>query len=53
MRRANAKNRRKAGVGTDGEYYTVGVCTGKRLKYANTKRKRRMRRAGKLYEHSG
>lgn len=53
VRRANAKNRRRAGVGTDGEYYTVGVRTGKRVKYANTKRNRRMRRAGKLYEQSG
>lgn len=53
VRRGNTKNRRKAGVGTDGEYYTVGVRTGKRVKYANTKRNRRMRRAGKLYEQSG
>ena len=53
VRRANGKNRRKAGVGTDGEYYAVGVRTGKRVKYANTKRNRRMRRAGKLYEQSG
>lgn len=53
VRRANAKNRRGAGVGADGEYYTVGIRTGKRIKYANTKRNRRMRRAGKLYEQSG
>ncbi|WP_313244058.1 HK97-gp10 family putative phage morphogenesis protein [Stenotrophomonas rhizophila] len=53
VRRVNAKNRRGAGVGADGEYYTVGIRTGKRIKYANTKRNRRMRRAGKLYEQSG
>jgi HK97 gp10 family phage protein len=53
VRRANAKNRRKAGVGAGGEYYTVGVKTGKKRKYANTKRNQRQRRAGKLYEESG
>jgi len=53
VRRANAKNRRKAGVGNGGEYYTVGVRTGKKVRYANTKRNRRMRRAGKVYEQSG
>lgn len=53
VRRANAKNRRKAGVGSGGEYYTVGVKTGKKRKYANTKRNQRQRRAGKLYEESG
>jgi HK97 gp10 family phage protein len=53
VRRANAKNRRKAGVGSGGEYYTVGVRTGKRVKYARTKRNVRKGRAGKLYEQSG
>ncbi|WP_293716493.1 HK97-gp10 family putative phage morphogenesis protein [Stenotrophomonas sp. UBA7606] len=48
-RRANAKNRRKAGVGEGGEYYTVGVMLGQRRKYANTKRNQRMRRVGKSY----
>lgn len=52
VRRANAKNRQKAGVGA-GEYYTVGVRTGKKAKYANTTRNRRKGRAGKLYEQSG
>jgi HK97 gp10 family phage protein len=53
VRRANAKNRRKAGVGADGEYFTVGVRTGKKRKYANTKRNQRQRRVGKVYEESG
>jgi HK97 gp10 family phage protein len=53
VRRAAAKERRKAGVGVGGEYYTVGVRTGKKVKYANTKRNRRQGRAGKLYEQSG
>lgn len=53
LRRANAKNRRKAGVGTDGEYYTVGVRVGRKAKYANTKRNQRKRRVGRLYEQSG
>ena len=53
VRRANAKNRRKAGVGAGGEYFTVGVRTGKKVRYANTKRNRRKRRVGKLYEQSG
>ena len=53
VRRANAKNRRKAGVGDGGEYFTVGVKTGKKRKYANTSRNKRQRRVGKLYEESG
>lgn len=53
VRRASAKDRRKAGVGHGGEYFTVGVRTGKRVKYANTKRNRRAGRAGKAYEQSG
>lgn len=53
VRRANAKNRRKADVGPGGEYYTVGVRTGKRMKYAGTKRNVRKGRAGKLYVQSG
>lgn len=53
VRRAAAKERRKAGVGAGGEYFTVGVRTGKKVKYANTKRNRRQGRAGKLYEQSG
>ena len=40
-RRANARNRARAGVGQGGEYFTVGVKTGRRRKYANTKRNRR------------
>jgi HK97 gp10 family phage protein len=52
-RRAGAKDRRKASVGIGGEYFTVGVRTGKKVKYANTKRNRRQGRAGKLYEQSG
>jgi len=53
VRRAAAKDRRKAGVGPGGEYFTVGVRTGKKVKYANTKRNRRQGRVGKLYEQSG
>lgn len=53
VRRAAAKDRRKAGVGAGGEYFTVGVRTGKKVKYANTKRNRRQGRVGKLYEQSG
>lgn len=53
VRRAAAKDRRKARVGAGGEYFTVGVRTGKKVKYANTKRNRRQGRAGKLYEQSG
>lgn len=53
VRRAAAKDRRKAGVGPGGEYFTVGVRTGKTVKYANTKRNRRQGRVGKLYEQSG
>ncbi|WP_312327929.1 HK97-gp10 family putative phage morphogenesis protein [Stenotrophomonas sp.] len=53
VRRASAKDRRKAGVGPGGEYFTVGVRTGKKVKYANTKRNRRQGRVGKLYEQSG
>lgn len=53
VRRANAKNRARAGVGQGGEYYTVGVRTGRRRKYANTKRNRRKGRTGKAYEESG
>lgn len=52
-RRANAKSRQRAGVGRDGEYFTVGVKTGRRRKYANTKRNRRKGRAGKAYEDAG
>lgn len=53
VRRAAAKDRRKAGVGPGGEYFTVGVRTGKTVKYANTKRNRQQGRGGKLYEQSG
>jgi len=53
VRRANARNRSKAGVGAGGEYFTVGVKTGKRAKYANTKRNRRQRRVGKVYVQAG
>lgn len=53
VRRANAKNRRRAGVGTDGEYFTVGVRVGRKAKYSNTKRNQRMRRVGKVYETTG
>ncbi len=52
-RRANSKNRQRAGVGQGGEYFTVGVKTGRRRKYANTKRNRRRSRVGKVYEESG
>lgn len=52
-RRANAKGRQRAGVGQGGEYFTVGVKTGRRRKYANTKRNRRRGRVGKVYEESG
>ncbi|MCX2892132.1 HK97 gp10 family phage protein [Stenotrophomonas lactitubi] len=53
VRRANARNRNRAGVGPGGEYFTVGVKTGKRAKYANTKRNRRQRRVGKVYVQAG
>ncbi|AWH25732.1 HK97-gp10 family putative phage morphogenesis protein [Stenotrophomonas sp. YAU14D1_LEIMI4_1] len=53
VRRANARNRNRAGVGPGGEYFTVGVKTGKRVKYANTKRNRRQRRVGKSYVQAG
>ncbi|MDR0256631.1 MAG: HK97 gp10 family phage protein [Stenotrophomonas maltophilia] len=52
-RRANSKSRQRAGVGRGGEYFTVGVKTGRRRKYANTKRNRRRGRVGKVYEESG
>lgn len=52
-RRANAKTRQRAGVGQGGEYFTVGVKTGRRRKFANTKRNRRNGRAGKAYEETG
>ncbi len=52
-RRANPKSRQRAGVGQGGEYFTVGVKTGRRRKYANTKRNRRRGRVGKVYEESG
>lgn len=52
-RRANARNRARAGVGQGGEYFTVGVKTGRRRKYANTKRNRRRGRVGKVYEDAG
>jgi len=49
-RRANSKSRQRAGVGRG---FTVGVKTGRRRKYANTKRNRRRGRVGKVYEESG
>lgn len=52
-RRANSKSRQRAGAGRGGEYFTVGVKTGRRRKYANTKRNRRRGRVGKVYEESG
>ncbi|WP_256647521.1 HK97-gp10 family putative phage morphogenesis protein [Stenotrophomonas maltophilia] len=52
-RRANSKSRQRAGVGQGGEYFTVGVKTGRRRKYANTKRNRRRGRVGKVYEEAG
>jgi len=52
-RRANSKSRQRAGVGRGGEYFTVGVKTGRRRTYANTKRNRRRGRVGKVYEESG
>lgn len=52
-RRANSKSRQRAGVGQGGEYFTVGVKTGRRRKYANTKRNRRRGGVGKVYEESG
>lgn len=52
-RRADAKTRQRAGVGQGGEYFTVGVKTGRRRKFANTKRNRRNGRAGKVYEETG
>lgn len=52
-RRANSRSRQRAGVGQGGEYFTVGVKTGRRRKYANTKRNRRRGRVGKVYEESG
>lgn len=52
-RRASSKSRQRAGVGQGGEYFTVGVKTGRRRKYANTKRNRRRGRVGKVYEEAG
>lgn len=52
-RRASAKDRARAGVGTGGEYFTVGVKTGRRRKFANTKRNQRKGVAGKAYEETG
>ncbi|AWH48560.1 hypothetical protein C1925_04990 [Stenotrophomonas sp. SAU14A_NAIMI4_5] len=52
-RRANAKTRHRAGVGQGGEYFTIGVKTGRRRKFANTKRNRRKGRAGKVYQETG
>ena len=52
-RRANARSRQRAGVGAGGEYFTVGVKTGRRRKYANTKRNRRNGRVGRTYEEAG
>jgi len=51
-RRANAKTRQRAGVGQGGEYFTIGVKTGRRRKFANTKRNRRKGRAGKVYQET-
>ena len=53
VRRANSKNRRRAGVGKDGEYFTVGVRVGRKAKYSNTRRNQRLRRVGKVYETTG
>lgn len=52
-RRADARSRQRAGVGAGGEYFTIGVKTGRRRKFANTKRNRRKGRAGKAYEETG
>ncbi|MGS1319897.1 HK97-gp10 family putative phage morphogenesis protein [Stenotrophomonas geniculata] len=52
-RRANSKSRQRAGVGQGGEYFTVGVKTGRRRKYANTKRNQRLGRTGKTYVDRG
>ncbi len=52
-RRANAQSRSRAGVGKDGEYFTVGVRSGRRRKYANTKRNKQRGRAGKSYVDRG
>lgn len=52
-RRANSKSRQRAGVGRSGEYFTVGVKTGRRRKYANTKRNQRHGRTGKTYVDRG
>lgn len=52
-RRASAKGRQRAGVGQGGEYFTVGVKTGRRRKYANTKRNQRSGRTGKTYVDRG
>ncbi|HEL3778129.1 HK97-gp10 family putative phage morphogenesis protein [Stenotrophomonas forensis] len=52
-RRANSRSRQRADVGQGGEYFTVGVKTGRRRKYANTKRNRRRGRVGKVYEEAG
>jgi len=52
-RRANAKTRQRAGVGQGGEYFTIGVKTGRRRKFANTKRNWRKGRAGKVYQETG
>ena len=53
VRRMSNKVKRRAGLGVGSEYYTIGVRTGKKVKYADTKRNRRMRRVGKVYEQSG
>ncbi len=52
-KRASSRARSRAGVGQGGEYFTVGVKTGKKRKYANTKRNKRQSRVGKVYEESG
>lgn len=52
-RRANAKGRQRAGVGQGGEYFTVGVKSGRRRKYANTKRNQQSGRTGKTYVDRG
>lgn len=52
-RRANAKGRQRAGVGQGGEYFTVGVKSGRRRKYANTNRNQRRGRTGKTYVDRG
>ncbi|MCU1052099.1 HK97 gp10 family phage protein [Stenotrophomonas maltophilia] len=52
-RRASTKSRQRAGVGQGGEYFTVGVKSGRRRKYANTKRNQRRGRTGKTYVDRG